>query len=334
MEKWGSGMNMRRAQHWEKLAIMLSVAVITLVLMAQTTFASGAARVSGAAPSGSLPFQATDSDDRPRGDKPIPLGELVRRGIFGTVLDTGDGFVIIETTFGDVTVNVENSDDFAVGDRFAALLDRSPVPAEATDPPEEGSFRTVTALRVTGVPSQSSRLHQRALVVRSSSADGRGGKLTVLDDDGNEIDLDTDGDTGAGDGEDTVLLVQGQGEGAPLRVLGTIPSFAVDERLARFRANAAPQAVARIEALFQARTERIDARLQRLEDKAPPGLRDTVRGARDKNLNRGRSTSGGDDGDGGPGGGQPDEPGKPDDPGKPDGAGSSSSDNGNNQSPG
>ena len=143
--------------------------------------------------------------------------------------------------------------------------------------------------------------------------------MTILDDDGNEIVLNSDGDTGAGDGEDTILLVLDEGDGEPVTVISTTPAFAVDQRLERFRANAAPEAVARIEALFVKRAERIEARLQRLEDRAPAGLKAKVRGARDKNKNKGRGASGGDDGDGGPGGGKPDGKGKPDGGGgKPD----------------
>ena len=143
-------MSGRKTQNLDRLAIVLSVAVITLLLMVHTTFASGAARVSGAAASGSLSFQATDTgdvdvgifdateteddnggggigeatdtDDGPRGDKPIPPGQLKRRGIFGTVSSTGtddegNEFVIIETKFGNVTVNVDDSEGFGKGDR-------------------------------------------------------------------------------------------------------------------------------------------------------------------------------------------------------------------------
>ena len=132
-------------QNMDKLAIVLSVAVITLVLMVQTTFASGAASVSGAAVSSSPlapathtpdgdfeiadaseneddDFEIDDATDTPdgRGDKPIPPGQLKRRGIFGTVSatgtdDEGNEFVIIETKFGSVTVNVEESEGFERG---------------------------------------------------------------------------------------------------------------------------------------------------------------------------------------------------------------------------
>ena len=56
-------MNARMVQNMDKLAIVLSVAVITLVLMVQTTFASGSASLSGATVSGSLFAQATDTGD-------------------------------------------------------------------------------------------------------------------------------------------------------------------------------------------------------------------------------------------------------------------------------
>ncbi|MCH8199989.1 MAG: hypothetical protein IIA54_07995 [Chloroflexi bacterium] len=115
-------------------------------------YASGAARVSGAAASGSLSFQATDTDDGgvgdatdtgdggggigdatdtgdgggsgdatptddgPRGDKPIPPGQLKRRGIFGTVVGYVDGGVIIQTKLRNVTVLVEDATSYADGE--------------------------------------------------------------------------------------------------------------------------------------------------------------------------------------------------------------------------
>ena len=380
-------MNVRKAQNWDRLAIVVSLAVITLVLMAQTMYASGAARVSGAAASGSLSFQATDTgdggvgdatdtgdgdggvgdatdtgdggggigdatdtgdgggigdatdtgdgggigdatptDDGPRGDKPIPPGQLKRRGIFGTVVGYVDGGVIIQTKFGNVTVLVEDATSYADGERFSALLDKSPVPSDATGT-TDGSFRTVTALRVKGVPGKAKRKHLRAVVVDSASGTDDEDTLTILDDDGNEIELENDGASGTIDGEDTILLVQDQGDGEPTKVIGSIPSFSVDERLEKFRDKASPEKLARIEALFEKRAERIEARLLRLEDKARPGLKDKVRGARDKNKNKGRGASSGDDGDSGDGSsggkGKPDDKGKPDkdepkDKGKPD----------------
>ena len=328
-------MNMRRAQKLDKLAIVLSVAVITLVLMVQTTYASGAARVSGAAVSSS-PFaqatdtgdgdfeiddasetddddfeidDATDTDDGPRGDKPIPPRQLKRRGIFGTVVATGDGFVTIETKLGNVTVNVENSGDFAIGDRFTALLDRSPVPPDASGA-TDGSFRTVTALRTKKIPGKSSRAHLRSVVVDAATDTDDGDTLTILDDDGNAIVL-PGGASGTLDGEDTILLIQTLTEGLPPRVLGGITSFSVGKRLEKLLEKGSPEKLAKLNELIQKRIERNEARLQRVEQRAPAHLRDTVRGARDKNKGPGRNT-GDDDGDGGSGGGKPDDKGKPD----------------------
>ena len=299
------------AQNWDKLAIVLSVAVITLALMAQTTFASGAASVSGAAASGSLVPQATDADDGPPGDKPIPPGQLKRRGIFGTIVATGEGFVIIETKFGNVTVNVENSDDFAIGDRFAALLDKSPVPPDASGT-TDGSFRTAKALRAKRIPGKSSRGHLHSLVVDSSSGTDDEDTLTVLDENGNEIVL-PGGASGTLDGEDTILLIQQLTDGQPPRVLGGITAFSVGKRLEKLLEKGSPEKLAKLNELIQKRIERNEARLQRIEDNAPDHLRGTVRGARDQNQGRGRNT--GDD-DGG-GEGKPDDKGKPDGKGKP-----------------
>lgn len=353
-------MSARIVRNLDKLAIVLSVAVITLVLMVQTTFASGAASLSGAAVSGSLVPQATgtgdgggigdatgtgdggidgatgtgdggggfgdatdtgdgdgggfgdatDTDDGPRGDKPIPPGQLKRRGIFGTIVATGDGFVIIETKFGNVTVNVENSDDFAIGDRFTALLDRSPVPPDASGT-TDGSFRTVTALRVKKIPGKSSRGHRRSVVVDSSSGTDDEDTLTVLDEDGNEIVL-PGGASGTLDGEDTILLIQQLTDGQSPQVRGGITAFSVGKRLEKLLEKGSPEKLAKLNELIQKRIDRNEARLQRIEDRAPARLKDKVRGARDKNQGKGR---GGDDGDGGGDKGKPDEKGKPDDKG-------------------
>ncbi len=336
---------MRKARNLDKLAIVLSVAVITLVLMVQTTFANGAAQADGngsddvcdASPTldecleiddasetddGGLGIgrggrfgDATDTDDGPRGDKPIPPGQLKRRGIFGTVSatgtdDEGNEFVIIETKFGSVTVNVEDSEGFEEGDRFTALLDRSPVPPDASGT-TDGSFRTVTALRTKKIPGKSSRGHGRFVVVDSASGTDDEGTLTILGEDGNAIVL-PGGASGTLDGEATILLIQTLTEGLPPRVLGGITSFSVGKRLEKLLEKGSPEKLAKLNELIQARVEKNDARLQRIEDRAPAHLKAKVRGARDKSEGKGRNT--GDDGDGGRG--------KPDDKGKPDNGGS------------
>ena len=348
-------MSGRKTQNLDRLAIVLSVAVITLLLMAHTTFASGAARVSGAAANGSLSFQATDTgdgdvgifdatepaddnggggiggggggigeatdtDDGPRGDKPTPPGQLKRRGIFGTVSatgtdDEGNEFVIIETKFGNVTVNVDDSEGFGKGDRFSALLDKSPVPPDATGT-TDGSFRTVTALRVKGIPGKASRKHLRSVVVDSATDTDDGGTLTVLDDDGNEIVLNG-GASGTLDGEDTILLIQQLTDGLPPTVVGGITSFSVGKRLERVLATGSPEKLAKLVELIQKRVDKLEARLQRIEDRAPAHLKDKVRGARDKSKGKGRNTGGdGDNGDGGSGGkGKPDKGGGGGNPG-------------------
>ncbi|MCH7482533.1 MAG: hypothetical protein IIC31_06870 [Chloroflexi bacterium] len=339
-------MSVRLVQNLDKLAIVLSLALITLMVMVQTTFASGAASVSAAAVSGGPLSQATDTgdggfeiddasetddddfeiadasdtDDGPRGDKPIPPGQLKRRGIFGTIVATGDGFVTIETKFGNVTVNVENSDDFTIGDRFTALLDRSPVPPDASGT-TDGSFRTVTALRTKSIPGKATRGHRRSVVVDSSTGTDDEGTLTVLDDDGNPIVL-PGGASGTLDGEDTILLIQTLTDGLPPRVLGGITSFSVSKRLERVLATGSPEKLAKLNELIQRRVDRNEARLQRVEARAPAHLKGAVRGARDKNQGKGR----GDDGDGG--GGPPEGKGKPDDKGNSGGSGGKPDDKG------
>ena len=342
-------MNVRKTLNWDKLAIVLSVAVITLALMAQTMYANGAARVNGAAASGSLSYQtdatdtgdggggisdatdtgdggggigdgtdtddddleigdATDTDDGPRGDKPIPPGQLIRRGIFGTVVVMGDGFVIIETKFGNVTVNLANSDDYSVGDRFMALLDRSPLPpGDATDTTD--SFRTVTALSTKKIPGKPLRAHLRSVVVDSATDTDDGDTLTILDDDGNEIELQNDGASGTLDGEDTILLIMGQGVGPPV-VIGGITSSSVQKRLEKLLEEASPERQAKLEGLIQKRLERLEARLQRIEDRAPNDRKNQVRGARDKSTGKGGGKPDDKGASSGGGGGKPDDKGK------------------------
>ena len=356
-------MTVRKAQNLDKLAIVLSLAVITLVLMAQTIYASGSARVAGAAASGSLSFQvdgatepadvggatvsgdvgggdvgptdpcdaspvlddcdedgdgggggvgeATPTDDGPKGDKPVPPGQLKRRGIFGTVSATGTDdngpYVILATKFGDVTVYTTDAGDFGEGDRFTALLDKSPVPSDATGT-TDGSFRTVTALRTKGIPGKASRKHLRSVVVDSASGTDDEGTLTVLDEDGNETVL-AGGASGTLDGEDVILLIQQLGEGLPQTVLGGITSFSVGKRLEKLLEKGSPEKLEKLAELIQKRVDKLEERLQRIEDRAPAHLKDKVRGARDKSKGKGRNT--GDDGDGG-------DKGKPDGKGKPD----------------
>lgn len=318
---------MRMAQNWDKLAIVLSVAVIALALMAQTTFASGAAQANGngsddvcdASPTldecidpDDDDFEiadATDTDDGPRGDKPVPPGQFKRRGIFGTVVATGSDdtgtYVILETQFGNVTVYTSDVSDFGEGDRFTALLYKSPFDAtETTD-----SFRTATALRAKRIPGKSSRGHLRSVVVDVSTDTDDGGTLTILDDDGNPIVLGG-GASGTLDGEDTILLIQTLTDGLPPRILGGITSFSVGKRLEKLLEKGSPEKLAQLNELIQRRIDRNEARLERVEARAPSHLRNTVRGARDKNQGKGS----GDDGDG-PGGGPPDDKGKPDDAG-------------------
>ena len=275
-------------------------------------------------PSGTVLGASPTNDEGPRGDKPIPPGQLVRRGIFGTVVGYVDDGVIIETKFGEVTVLVDDATSYADGARFSALLDRSPVPPDASGTPDDGSFRTVTALRVTGVPNKASRSHLRSVVVGSSSGTDDEGTLTILDDDGNPIVLENGGASGTLDGEDTILLIRGRGVGPPV-VIDGITSSSVHQRLARLLETAPPERLAKFEELILARQARLDARLQRLEENAPDALKAKVRGAHDKSKGRGAS-GGGDGEDGGPSDGK----GKPDDKGKPDGGGGNSGGGGGN----
>ncbi len=117
------------------------------------------------------------------------------------------------------------------------------------------------------------------------------------------------GASGTLDGEDVILLIQQLGAGLPQTVLGGITSFSVGKRLEKLLEKGSPEKLTKLAELIQKRVDKLEARLQRIEDRAPAHLKDKVRGARDKSKGKGRNT--GDDGDGG-------DKGKPDGKGKPD----------------
>ncbi len=77
-----------------------------------------------------------------RGDKPIPPGQLVRRGLSGSIVGVGDGYVLIETNFGVVKVYTdEEVDESVIGQRVAVKLGKTEGGASgiAGDDGEDGS---------------------------------------------------------------------------------------------------------------------------------------------------------------------------------------------------
>ena len=160
------------------------------------------------------------------------------------------------------------------------------------------SFRTVTARIINIKPSKPTYSHKRVVVT------GKGqGKLYVLDENGNLLDLDApEGGNGPSEGEDVVLLVRGQGAGKPDNVVNSIATTKIAERLQRLTDMAAERDVRKAELLQRLadeRTERQEARLQRLEENAPASVVDKVKQARGKSGEAGngpgQGRGGGDD---------------------------------------
>ena len=113
-------MNVRKTLNWDKLAIVLSVAVITLALMAQTMYANGAARVNGAAASGSLSYQ-TDATDT--GDGGGGISDATDTGDGGGGIGDGTDTDDADLEIGDAT----DTDDGPRGD--------NPLPPAPATPP-------------------------------------------------------------------------------------------------------------------------------------------------------------------------------------------------------
>ena len=86
-------------------------------------------------------------------DDHVPQGQLTRRGVTGTIVAKSDSDFVVETKWGNVTINVGSAtikskgqeiswDDVAVGDRAGVLLDKAPDKQKDDDddvtPPDSG----------------------------------------------------------------------------------------------------------------------------------------------------------------------------------------------------
>ena len=93
------------------------------------------------------PTSSSGRETSDRGSKPIPAGQLTRRGIFGDVVRVRSSSITVSTKFGNVTVQIDSSTrikrppdgeigigDIQVGDRAGIHLNRAPV-AEGQAPP-------------------------------------------------------------------------------------------------------------------------------------------------------------------------------------------------------
>ncbi len=275
---------------------------------------------------------------------------------FGNVTVAVNSSTKIRTTpGGDITLA-----DIVVGDRAAIHLNQSPVAegypeptpvptieptptpdatttvdvtptptptAEPTPEPTpifvEPSFREVVALSIHIIPSKATRKHDRTVVTGACNAKGNK-KMTVLDDEGNEVELDCTGDTTA-EGSDVILLKKSKGKGKSDEVVGTVDPDDIDTRIENLKSGASDERKALLDELKTERDAAKEERLQNLEDKAPPGAKEKVQGARNKGKSdpgsssdgSGSGTSGG-SGSGKPtdtGGGSDKSTGKPADTG-------------------
>jgi hypothetical protein len=80
-----------------------------------------------------------------------PAGQLTRRGVTGTVVAVGSSDIVVETRFGNVTINVNGGtiikskgevislEDINTGDRAGVLLDKAPdvIVEKPGDEPED-----------------------------------------------------------------------------------------------------------------------------------------------------------------------------------------------------
>ena len=83
-------------------------------------------------------------------DAEVPPGQLTRRGVSGTVVGVGGGSIVVETKFGNVTIDVDSGtiikskgdtitlEDINVGDRAGVLLNKAPdAPKDDDGDPED-----------------------------------------------------------------------------------------------------------------------------------------------------------------------------------------------------
>ncbi|MEX0761993.1 MAG: hypothetical protein WD208_03670 [Dehalococcoidia bacterium] len=241
----------------------------------------------------------------------VPPGQLVRRGLAGSVVGKSSSSFQVGTQFGNVTIAVNESttirkppegsvgfDVLQVGDRVGLLLDRSPAtaPVDDLDPSLEPSFRVVTALRVMIVPGKPTRSHVSAVVTERGN-----GRFKFVNSSGEEEEIEGDLDVEVGD--DVLIIARRRGEGGPPEATGFASRSEVAERLEALRERIKGQREDTAEKLDEIR-ERVEAnrreQLEKIREKAPENARAKVDDAIDRadNRSRGRGRVGVDDSDG------------------------------------
>ncbi len=269
------------------------------------------------------------------GDKPIPPGQLVRRGLSGPIVGVGDGYVLIETNFGVVKVYTdEEVDESMIGQRVAVKLGKteggpsgvagddeedggegqegddtegtgdgdgdaeSGEGGDSNEAPDDSAFyREATAEQFKLIPSKGTKEHRWGTIETTEEG------CTFVDDEGNTIPTEC-GDTD----EDVVGLVGGgddeDGDGTP-ELIGTEQTSKIQERiearLAKAEEDGDDKTIQRLQQKLERYEEKQAERQARAEERAAARA--------DKSQNKGQGNKDdkddkGNQGDQGGGGGK------------------------------
>ena len=213
-------------------------------------------------------------------DRPIPQGQLTRRGVVGTVDGLSeDGNLLVRTKWGLVEIALPEGFEgtVEVGSRIAALMEKAetdtPITVDPTEAATDTPFRTGSALKLKVVPTKATLSHERGVVVSQD-----GDNVGVVDEDGEMGDAAVTGDGGdqIEDGTDAVLLTKCSGPGAKAEIRNIQRADKIAERLERLQAKFAddPEKAAKLDALVQKQQDKLEARLAKTTEKAPPGVKD------------------------------------------------------------
>ena len=275
-------------------------------------------------------------------DADIPPGQLTRRGVSGIVVGVGGSSIVVETKFGNVTIDVDSGtiikskgdtialEDINVGDRSGVLLNKAPdAPKDDDGDPEDLDLSAPSDVDETStdpdlsVPSNladtatdteplapSFRQDVTALritIVPSKATRQHECVVVAETGDGTTTVLDEEGNETELEGDEgtageDVCLLTQTGRGGGKKITGSASSSTVDDRLTRLAEKKAEQEIRREE------------RLEKTVGNAPEDKKGAAQGAKDKNTNRGSGGSGvsgsGNSGNSGnSGGGKPDDKG-------------------------
>ena len=304
---------------------------------------------------------AGPSCDAPKGkkvDKPVPAGQLTRRGLTGNVVKIDGGLITVRTKFGNVAISPPVGFDMgtlSVGNRIAALLEKEekpPVdvgsPGADTDTPlrpvvgelttDTPPFREAMAKRITIIPTKPSFSHHRGIILGQDDD-----SIVIVDEDGDEDDLevtgdggvqtppdDGTGDGGTGDGgtgveqeeieegTDAILLIQCAGGLATVRSIQRADRVA--QRIERLLVKAQERDESRAAKLAALQVKNEERKQARL-DRTSQNAPPGAKGSIDKAQGKGKNVC--------PEGEEcPDEKGKPSDKGGGQGGGGGGSDKG------